>query len=317
VASDLRASPACYGTRHAFQNTLISRQQCGVCSFELAKARHALDRKALELRVHELDFELRVAQTGIEDNYSAKDNHPLDQCTSYTESTEYGTTNTSGAHIEDTEEQRYDYVISELAAAEHNLSLFMTRSPNYTYLLERSYPISRAPKVHHRPSTLASRSSGPSSLRHEIKAEDIPEPKRKYLPSKCYNKNDSAIDLQSTMIETEHIEFLEDDFHLDAGIEDVRIENTSLDLEGEYSDENFVVYDDEAEGTKKLVNGWPGEEDLSQQVAEANDIWTEAIAEMEYAKENAWTGLQLRVGRFGEARKAFNEMELAGIGLGF
>ena len=287
----------------------MSRQECGVCSLEHAKTRHKLDHKALELRVQELEFEARVAETDINDDCLTYDTGSLDQAETYTDGLQY--------QITAAEEGRYNSVVSELVIAQHNLSLFRARSPAFSSMVERSYPASPIPKAHHRPTSLGAHSPGPSSLRYEIKAEDIPDPRRSRLPPKCYNKNDSAFDLHSTTMEVEHIEYLENDCHLDAGTEDTRIEEPNLNLAEEYLDENFVVYDDETEGTKSLVNGWPGEEDRSEEIQEANEVWTEAIAEMDSGKENAWLGLQLRAGCFEEARKAFTEMDLIGLGLGF
>jgi len=287
----------------------VSRQECGVCSLEHTKTRHKLDHKALELRVQELEFEARVAETDINNDRLTHDTSSLVQPETHTDGFRYP--------ITVAQEERYNSVVSELVTAQHNLSVFKARCPAFLFMVERSYPASPIPKAHHRPTSLAALNPGPSSLRHEIKAEDIPDPKRGRLPPKCHNKNDSAIVLRSTTMEVEHVEYLENDYHLDAGIEDTRIEEPNLNLEGEYLDENFVVYDDEAEGTKSLITGWPGEEDRIQEIQEANEVWTEAIAEMDSGKENAWLGLPLRAGCFEEARKAFTETDMAGLGIGF
>lgn len=298
ASSKIKGHPACSGTRQAYQHTIVSKQECGTCSLEHAKARHALDHKALKLRVQELGFEARVAETFLDDHELVYETELTDDKDELHSPTKDVTT----TQFTLAEQERYDSVLAELAVAKDNLAYFEARAPFISFMLERSFPASPIPKTYHRPSICQSRTPGPSSLRFEIEPENISDPKRGRPASKYYNKHDSAIDLHGKSIQTEHIERLEDDgYHLNAGIEDA---SPSLNCQEECSDNEFVLYDDESEGTKRLVSGWPDDED-----------WTEAIAEMSGGNENAWVDLPLRAGCSEQVTKTFADTEVVGLGL--
>jgi len=282
-----------------------------MCSLEHAKARHILDHKALELRVQELEFEARVAETNLNDHQLVYDTGLPDDKNDL----QYSSTDTTTTHVTLAEQERYNSILTELAKAKNNLAYFQARALAVSFMLERSYPASPMPKAYHRPSICQNRNPGPSSLRFELEPEDIFIPERERLPSKHYNKQDSAVDLHSDSIGAEHIERLEEDeYYLDAGIEETI---PGLNLQEECTDDEFVPYDDESEGTKNLVTGWPENEDVSRETSEANEIWTEAITEMEERSEIAWVGLPLRAGCSEQARKAFGEIEVVGLGVEF